>query len=347
MQVTRSDLGDGNEEFHVRDVYIVASTNTDIPNYYGRYLKDAQSSGAISLKLYGAPASRLTVSLREGDVRGYIFYSKNYGPFLNQLDAYRGLPLRFIFTIGDAPVLRARVPRREILLSQIHALAEQFGISAVIWKIPPLMFDKQGILLFEDKIIEAARDIRGVGVGACLIENYSARFHPSEMRARMKAAGLGMVSEYRDTRSAIHIGNLIQRLQEEFGFHVLDRSDKLFDDFVVDDIENRINCIDVGRMTMPCPTRCVYCDTNYTSNFANDDRRRRQIAMDRNGLSSGLEAYLSSEALSVAGGTDNLYSPHMIELRARYSLAGVGEVIVNIVGDPRGGHRAYVDELQT
>jgi hypothetical protein len=327
----------------VRDVYIIASTNTDVPTHYGKWLSAAFDRGHVDVKLYANPRYAMRVSLRNFDVRGYVFYSKNYGPFLPILSKFGGRPVICIFTVGDAPALGARVPSLTSLCLQARELIRQLGSDRVIWKLPPLMFDAYGKLLFSADLLSAADGMVQSGIKLCLLELYSSRFHPEEMRARLRENGLKVISDYEESQCAESLDQLIRTLRTNHHLKILENSESLFPDFRVSDIEDRVNCVDIGRMTMPCPTQCLYCDTNYTLNYANDGKKRRTLNVSTEGLSRGLEACLEAKGVSLNCPSGESYSPYNVELRARFHLSDGRPALVNVIGDDSDQPRAYIE----
>lgn len=77
-----------------------------------------------------------------------VFWSKNYHPFLNVLDAIKDIYQRrflFHFTIngftGSAKVLlEPHVPSEEVALGTAAYLAENYGAEAVLWRFDPILF---------------------------------------------------------------------------------------------------------------------------------------------------------------------------------------------------------------
>jgi len=89
---------------------------------------------------YGGPAYR--VSLRPEDVDGFVFWTRNAGPFLPVLEALsaEGRPFVIQFTLTGYPrALESAVPGAEATLAQIRGLAQRFGPRAVVWRYDPLL----------------------------------------------------------------------------------------------------------------------------------------------------------------------------------------------------------------
>lgn len=341
----------------VRDVYLIASTNTDIPTYYSPWLRERIRLGEVELPAYGDPNTAIRVSLRAQDVKGWVFYSKNYGPFIRRCAEWIDRPAIFFFTLGDSEVFQPRLPPLAVLLEQAAALVERFGAQAVIWKLPPLMFNSAGELIYAERLPAIAAAMRDLGVTSCMAEIYSSGFHPREMKRRLRACGADDVFEGESNAMWRSLAHVLAELRDNFGLAPLANDALLFPDFRVDDIENRVGAVDIGRMGMPCPTKCLYCDTNFTVNYDVRGERRETIDMDPEGHSLGLERYFASLGLKVSPAprmADGRISPYAVELRAQVALRGDPKdrdgrsersLLVNLIGDAGDLRRAYVSNV--
>jgi hypothetical protein len=337
MRVIRNDRL---KEYEVSDVFIIASTNTDVPTYYSKWFAKVIASGTVVVKLYHADwLMRVSVA----QARGYIFYSKNYGPFLRTARDLVALNKRFIFTIGDDPIFAAKVPPLEELLRQVDELIAMHGRDSVIWKLPPLMFTSKGDLLYTEDLWRLAEQMSMRGIFRCLLEIFSTRYHPTIISNRLRDVGIESVSEFDHGNDMMmtRLSKLVMKL-ETFGLTIYENKEYILSDLLVSDIEDRVNAVDIGRIGMPCPTQCLYCDTNFTTNYENNGLRRKEIDMANAGLDAGLEDYYRRTGLRVLNPTAKDYSPYMVELRARIPADGTREeMIVNVVGDPSDTNHAY------
>ncbi|MGH7735345.1 MAG: DUF1848 domain-containing protein [Gemmatimonadales bacterium] len=120
---------------------VSASYRCDIPAFYGDWFRARLAAGyAIAASPYGGGPYR--VSLRPQDVDGFIFWTRNAGPFLPVLDALsaEGRPFMVQFTLTGYPrALESAVPAAETALAQIRGLAQHFGRRAVVWRYDPLV----------------------------------------------------------------------------------------------------------------------------------------------------------------------------------------------------------------
>ena len=91
---------------------ISASRRTDIPRFYARWFGERRRHGFAESRTAFGVAGR--VSLRRADVLGFLFWTRDAGPFMKELEALRveGIPYTFQFTInGYGRELEPRRPK--------------------------------------------------------------------------------------------------------------------------------------------------------------------------------------------------------------------------------------------
>jgi len=121
---------------------VSASYRTDIPAFYGDWFRRRLAAGHVEVRNpYGGPATR--VRLDPEAASGFVFWTRNAGPFLPVLDslARAGRPFMVQFTVTAYPrVLEPKVPAPEPALAQIRELAARFGPGVVVWRYDPVLF---------------------------------------------------------------------------------------------------------------------------------------------------------------------------------------------------------------
>ncbi|MDD5675188.1 MAG: DUF1848 family protein [Chitinivibrionales bacterium] len=152
--------------------YISASRRTDIPRFFADQFFAARKTGAI---IYAGPyGGSYTVSLRAQDVLGYVFWSKDYGPFIAHPD-FTGLIKNnnavFHFTINDCPQLEPQVAALRDRIQTLERLCDLVGPQRVIWRYDPFCkfigTDGQ-VLTNEDGFYRVAPQVAKVGVHRCV-----------------------------------------------------------------------------------------------------------------------------------------------------------------------------------
>lgn len=124
---------------------VSASYRTDIPAFYGSWFARRLAAGyAMVANPYGGPPYR--VGLTPETASGFVFWTRNAGPFLPQFEAVRalGLPFMVQFTLTAYPRgLEASVPPAATAIGQIQALARRYGPRAVVWRYDPVLLGSE------------------------------------------------------------------------------------------------------------------------------------------------------------------------------------------------------------
>jgi len=119
---------------------VSASYRTDIPAFYGEWFLNRFRAGfAMVANPYGGKPSR--VALREG-VDGFVFWTRNIGPFLPALAEVRAaaLPFAVHYTVTGYPRdLESSVIPAAASIALIRRLAELYGPRAVVWRYDPVL----------------------------------------------------------------------------------------------------------------------------------------------------------------------------------------------------------------
>ena len=121
---------------------VSASYRTDIPAFYGEWFMNRLQAGfCMTVNPYGGQVSR--VDLTRDAVGGFVFWTRNIGPFWDRLAEVRrmGFPFVVSYTITGYPrALEASVvdPRRSIDL--MKSLRDAYGPKAVVWRYDTIVF---------------------------------------------------------------------------------------------------------------------------------------------------------------------------------------------------------------
>jgi hypothetical protein len=119
--------------------YISASRRTDIPRFFVKEFFTAWQKGEIIYN--GGYGRTYTVSLKPEDVLGYIFWSKDFGPFVNHPLFDKLIALNnavFHFTINDCRDLEPRVAPLARRIETLARLCEKVGAERVFWRFDPV-----------------------------------------------------------------------------------------------------------------------------------------------------------------------------------------------------------------
>lgn len=120
---------------------ISASYKTDIPAFYGPWFIQRLLAGYCKMvNPYGRQV--YTVPLTPEEVDGFVFWTKNIGPFLKYLPEVqrRGYPFLVQHTITGYPrELESRVHDASHTVASLRSVAETYGPSVPIWRYDPIL----------------------------------------------------------------------------------------------------------------------------------------------------------------------------------------------------------------
>lgn len=122
---------------------ISASYRTDIPAFYGEWFEKRLEAGYCSVANPYNRRQVRRVRLLPEDVDGFVFWTRNLGPFMGRLSRVADLGRPFVVqqTVTGYPrkLEPAAVGAAEAV-RQIRAVAEAFGPKAAVWRYDPILF---------------------------------------------------------------------------------------------------------------------------------------------------------------------------------------------------------------
>jgi hypothetical protein len=120
---------------------VSASYKTDIPAFYGRWFMARLDAGFCRMvNPYGRQVYE--VPLARPAAEGFVFWTRNAGPFLGALREIRrrGFPFVVQFTITGYPrALETSVIEAPRAVEQIRQIAVEFGPRVVVWRYDPIV----------------------------------------------------------------------------------------------------------------------------------------------------------------------------------------------------------------
>jgi hypothetical protein len=125
-------------------VIVSASYRTDIPAFYARwYLARLTAGHARVANPYGGGSYE--VSLRPGEVDGFVFWTRNLRPLLGELDRVRDVaPFTVQFTATGYPrSLESSVIASEDAVDQLRELRRRFGARVAVWRYDPIVMTSE------------------------------------------------------------------------------------------------------------------------------------------------------------------------------------------------------------
>jgi hypothetical protein len=168
---------------------VSASFRTDIPAHYGAwFLRRLDAGFATVTSPYGGPDYR--VSLAPGEADGFVFWTRNAGPFFPVLNEVkrRGFPFVVPFTITGYPrVLEPGTLDAGAAIGQLREIARRFGPRAAVWRYDPIVVsDTTPAAWHRENFARLAGALRGASDEAVI-----SFVEPYRKTARNLAAALG------------------------------------------------------------------------------------------------------------------------------------------------------------
>lgn len=138
-----------------------------------------------------------TIDLRPEAVHSIVFWSKNFGPFLDAgahsaLDRM-GYRLFFNFTVNAPnPVLEPNLPGLEVRMDQAKTLCRDFGPDGIAWRFDPVSFYEQDEIPADTlgDFAAIARDMANLGISRCITSFYDP-YRKVDLRLKRLAEGGG------------------------------------------------------------------------------------------------------------------------------------------------------------
>lgn len=120
---------------------VSASYRTDIPAFYGEWFVNRLRAGyARTVNPYGGPPGR--VDLTPAAVDGFVFWTRNLGPFAAGLTAVESLGIPYMVTVTATALprpLERSVIGWETAVAQMRDVARRRGPRAVVWRYDPIV----------------------------------------------------------------------------------------------------------------------------------------------------------------------------------------------------------------
>ncbi len=129
---------------------ISASYKTDIPTFYGDWFMNRLRVGFCKMiNPYNRTA--IKVSLLPGEAEGFVFWTKNIGPFLKHLPEIRdrGFPFVIQHTINGYPrALEYSVVNAARSVENMNRVAQIFGPRVAVWRYDTIVISSESPLDF-------------------------------------------------------------------------------------------------------------------------------------------------------------------------------------------------------
>lgn len=136
---------------------ISASYKTDIPTFYGEWFINRLRAGYCKMiNPYGGQI--YTIDLSPESVDGFVFWTKNIGPFLKYFPEIQrtGVPFMIQHTINGYPrELESRVVNYMHTVEHMKRLAGEYGSERLVWRYDPIIFSSLTNYAFHQRTFAA------------------------------------------------------------------------------------------------------------------------------------------------------------------------------------------------
>ena len=164
------------------------SRRTDIPAFYMPWFMQQLDRGYIEVvNPFNRQAKRVTVSPQR--VHSMVFWSKNFGPFLDGEYGERlqdmGYHLFFNFTVNShLPILEPGVPELSLRLDQLREICRRFGGASVQWRFDPVCHFIGGSGGVDDNLadFESIAEVAGDSGVECCITSFMDHYRKIDRR---------------------------------------------------------------------------------------------------------------------------------------------------------------------
>lgn len=150
---------------------ISVSRRTDIPAFYGKwFMRKLKEKRAGYLNPFSG--QKYIISLKKEDVLCFVFWSKNFIPFMDNLKRINELGYKFYFnyTINGYPsVFESNVEDNDLLIANLKELSELYSPEHINWRYDPIILSDVSDIEFHLKNFENMASKMEGYVKRCLI----------------------------------------------------------------------------------------------------------------------------------------------------------------------------------
>jgi hypothetical protein len=270
---------------------ISASYKTDIPTFYGEWFMHRLKAGYC--KMFNPYSQQVyRVDLTPQSVDGFVFWTKNVGPFLKYLPEVKQIGYPFIvqYTITGYPrELEFRVIDYTHTIEHMKVLADIYGSQVAVWRYDPIIISSLTPSDWHRTNFEKlAQSFKGTTNE--VVVSFAQIYKKTRRNMNWAANKFGFSWSDHEAMTANAVRNLISELAEiskSYGMHLkicsqktfltpgittearcvdAERLERVSGNTIVDRIErrgNRKECSffaskDIGEYDT-CPHGCVYC----------------------------------------------------------------------------------------
>jgi len=302
---------------------ISVSRRTDIPAFYGDWFMQRLKEGfAGVVNPFGG--KKYIVSLKTQDVICFVFWSKNFSPFIENLKIIDGLGYKFYFnyTVTALPSVFENNVEKQSAIESLKQLSRTYSPRHINWRFDPIILSGSAELaevgtydrnFYISAFEELASEFTSY-VERCyfsfVVEYSKVKRNFEELE---RTTGLKITNYGNDFK--IELANDLASIAERYGIRMF----SCCGDYLVNDNIHKAHCIDGGiieSLFFPdglqykekptrkecgctqstdigtydtCPHGCVYC-------YANSNKHRARKAFSNHDKESAFLGYSKSES---------------------------------------------------
>ena len=281
---------------------ISASYKTDIPTFYGEWFQNRLRAGYCKMvNPYNRRA--YTVSLSKEDVDGFVFWTKNIGPFIDKLEEVkaRGFPFNVQYTINAYPrTLEYSVVNADRSIEHMKKIAGTYGEKTVVWRYDPILVSSETTIDFHrENFSRLARRLEGSTDEVVI--SYAQMYRKTLTNMNWAAKEFGFVWEDPPETRKLDLTSNLAAIASSFGMQLRMCSQ---DKYLVKGV-SPARCIDAERLSAiagytigakvkgnrpdcgchlskdigeydTCPHGCVYCYAVLNRDLARERYRKHE-----------------------------------------------------------------------
>jgi len=273
---------------------ISVSRRTDVPAYYGGWFMNRLKEGFVGyVNPFGG--QKYIVSLKPEDVICFVFWSKNFTPFLEKLRIIEALGYRFYFnyTITGLPgIFECSQAGKDTALEALKYLSKRYSPAHINWRYDPIIISDITDYDFHIRNFESlASELEGC-VERCY-SSYAVRYGKVKANFEKFQSERGVEITDPDNSFRIKLANELANIAREHGIEM----HTCCGDYLLSPIITKAHCVD-GRLIEElfqtrfphaqkptrkecgctesidigaydtCPHGCVYCYANMNKEIA-------------------------------------------------------------------------------
>lgn len=273
---------------------ISASRRTDIPAFYGDWFMNRLKEGFVGyVNPFGG--QKYIVSLKPCDVICFVFWSKNYVPFVEKLKVIADMGYKFYlhYTITNLPKpFEPNVPDVRTTIENLKLLSRLFSPEHISWRYDPIVISDITDEKFHiENFRRLTRELEGY-VKRCYF-HYVTRYEKVKRNLYIFQRRHGLKVVNPDNNFRLELANALADIARESGIEMFSCCDdqlvgerikkaSCVDGALIEELFNirfkykrkptRIGCgctesTDIGAYDT-CPHGCIYCYANLNKEVA-------------------------------------------------------------------------------